>query len=53
MTEAAATPHALPDSPEAIAPERDLFSIRHNQKYAELTARLWDEMAPANEEGEN
>ena len=33
--------------------ERDLFSIRHNQKYAELTARLWDEMAPANEEGEN
>ncbi len=26
MTEAAATPHALPDSPETVAPERDLFS---------------------------
>lgn len=26
--------------------ERDLFSIRHNPQYSELTARLWDEMAP-------
>lgn len=35
----------------SLPQERDLFSIRHNPHYAELTARLWDEMAP--EAGEN
>ncbi|WP_201742179.1 ABC transporter ATP-binding protein [Mangrovicoccus ximenensis] len=27
--------------------ERDLFGIRHNADYVGMTARLWDEMAPA------
>ncbi|WP_370628942.1 ABC transporter ATP-binding protein [Celeribacter sp. PS-C1] len=33
--------------------ERDLFSIRHNAQYVQLTARLWDEMAPSAAAGEN
>ncbi|APZ55259.1 ABC transporter ATP-binding protein [Salipiger abyssi] len=30
-----------------LPPDRDLFHLRHNRDYVDLTARLWDEMAPA------
>ncbi|MEZ5649995.1 MAG: ABC transporter ATP-binding protein [Burkholderiaceae bacterium] len=32
--------------------DRDLFGLRHNKAYLELTARLWDAMAPAIHSGE-
>jgi NitT/TauT family transport system ATP-binding protein len=30
-----------------LARERDLLRLRHDRDYVEMTARLWDEMAPA------
>ncbi len=33
--------------PIGLPPDRDLYRLRHDPTYVALTARLWDEMAPA------
>ena len=35
-----------------LSRERDLFRLRHNPEYVDLTATLWDEMAPEIEQEE-